>query len=71
MLAVSVLLPALVLLAGGLIAAHHERSVDLALDVFSTGMWIGHAVLWAAALGVGVLLGAVLGSRPDGTLAAR
>lgn len=121
LLAVSVPLPALLLLAGGLVAAQHERSAlrglaigaiaavttavvvlgmlaaegltwmsrlgvyaldrepprgdvtpgDIALDVFTTGMWMGHAVLWVIGLGVGVLLGAFLSRGPEGALTAR
>ena len=34
------------------------RTQDVVLDIFSTGMWVGHAVVWAIAVLIGAILGA-------------
>ena len=39
------------------------RTEDVVLDIFSTGMWIGHAILWV----LGILIGAALGAVRDGS----
>lgn len=36
------------------------RTQDVVLNIFSTGMWIGHAVLWVLGILIGAALGAVV-----------
>ncbi len=44
--------------------------LDIALDVFSTGMWIGHLLVWTSALLIGVGIAAVI-TRPRAGRAIR
>lgn len=45
--------------------------VTVALDIFTTGMWVGHAIFWVPAVVVGAALGVVLaGRQPPGTAGA-
>lgn len=36
---------------------------DIAFDIFTTGMWIGHLVLWLPAVFIGAAIGTKLGDR--------
>ncbi|HEY5785790.1 MAG TPA: hypothetical protein VIT65_13530 [Microlunatus sp.] len=42
---------------------HAVGSAEIVLDLFSTGMWLGHVAFWLPGLLVGAALGARLGSR--------
>ena len=44
---------------------HAVMATDVALDVFSTGMWVGHVVFWLPWPVIGAALGAHLGARPN------
>jgi len=46
-------------------------SAEVMLDLFTTGMWIGHLMFWLPWLLVGAALGARLGSRRGPSTAAR
>jgi hypothetical protein len=37
--------------------------LDIALDIFTTGTWVGHVVVWLAAVILGAALGAWIGQR--------
>ncbi|HEY5979870.1 MAG TPA: hypothetical protein VIT41_09560 [Microlunatus sp.] len=50
---------------------HAVGSAEIVLDLFSTGMWIGHVAFWLPWLLIGAALGARLGSRTRPTTAAR
>jgi hypothetical protein len=39
------------------------NTVDVVFDVFSTGMWVGHTIVWFSAMVIGASLGALLGQR--------
>lgn len=39
-------------------------TADVVLDVFSTGLWVGHVVMWLPSIVLGAALGAVRGRRP-------
>ena len=49
---------------------HAVGSAEIVLDLFSTGMWIGHVVFWLPWLVVGAALGARAGSRRQAATAA-
>ena len=48
---------------------HAVGAAEIVLDLFSTGMWIGHLVFWLPWLLVGAALGARAGSRPRASTA--
>lgn len=45
-------------------------TTDLALDLFTTGMWMGHVAFWVPAIVIGALLGGAIGRRRGRDLAA-
>ncbi|MFJ6536121.1 hypothetical protein ACIQH5_07785 [Paenarthrobacter sp. NPDC091711] len=38
-------------------------TVEVVMDIFSTGMWSGHLILWVPAVLMGAALGAWIGGR--------
>lgn len=46
-------------------------AIDVVLDFFTTGLWIGHLALWLPCLVVGAVLGAVLGGWVGASRASR
>ena len=41
------------------------RTADVILNVFSTGMWAGHVIVWLPAVLIGAALGAWISRRPE------
>ena len=49
---------------------HPVDGLDVALDLFSTGMWVGHVVFWLPWVLVGAAVGAGLGAALGGSIGA-
>jgi hypothetical protein len=41
------------------------RTEDVVFNIFSTGMWVGHAILWLPGVLIGAMLGAWIAGPPE------